>query len=84
MQWKSNPGPMRAAIARAAEMELNAANMTLADFQFPSAAEQETPDWMEGLVLDYTRDLAAFFVEHGQLEQALESYDPFITTRFLR
>ena len=84
MQWKSNPGPMRAAIARAAEMELDAANNTLEDFHFPSAAEQETSDWMLDLVPDYTRDLAAFFVEHGQFEQALESYDPFITTRFLR
>ena len=84
MQWKSNPEPMRAAIARAAEMELNVAINTLADFHFPSAAEQETSAWMLDLVPDYTRDLAAFFVEYGQFEKALESYDQFITTRFLR
>ena len=78
-QWKLNPEPMRAAIARAAEMNLRVANQTLSEFQFPSAIEQRTEAWMSGLVLDYTRDIAAFFVEQGQLEESFDSYDDFIT-----
>ncbi|MEM7565215.1 MAG: ABC transporter substrate-binding protein [Pseudomonadota bacterium] len=41
-QWKLNPGPMRAAIARAAHMDPAATNRTIAEFQFPSADEQKS------------------------------------------
>ena len=83
-QWQKNPDPMRAAIARAAQMEQNSVNRTLEGFTFPSAEEQKSDDWMGAMVSAYSKDLADFFVAQGKLSKALESYDRFVTTRFLR
>ena len=83
-QWRQNPDPMRAAIARAADMDPISANRTLDRFSFPSAAEQKSTDWMDQQVADYSKSLADFFVEHGRMKKALDSYDAHITTRFLR
>jgi ABC-type taurine transport system substrate-binding protein len=35
------------------------------------------------LVASYSAELARFFVAHGQLEKSLDSYDRFVSTRFL-
>ena len=83
-QWRQNPDPMRAAIARAARMKQEASDLALRGFRFPSAEEQKSIAWMGGLVATYTRDVADFFVGQGRLDKSLESYDSFITTEFLR
>ena len=83
-QWRKNPEPMRAAIARAADMKQEASDLALRGFRFPSAEEQKSIAWMGGLVATYTRDIADFFVAQGRLEKSLDSYDSFITTEFLR
>jgi taurine transport system substrate-binding protein len=83
-QWRINPDPMRAAIARAAQMDQAGANRSLTEFRFPSIGEQKSEAWMGGGIAAYSKDLAEFLVAHGQLEQALDSYESFVTTRFLR
>jgi taurine transport system substrate-binding protein len=83
-QWVKNPGSMQAVIARTAGLNLEDSNRVLQDLDFPLAEEQKSIAWMAGLVPTYIRDLAEFFVEQGKLDKSLNSYDPFITTRFLR
>jgi len=83
-QWMKNPDSMQAAIAGAAGMDPESAQRVLRTLDFPPAEEQKSIAWMEGVVPAYTRDLAEFFVEQGQLDKSLDSYDRFITTRFLR
>ena len=83
-QWRQNPDPMRSAIARGADMDPVSAAQVMQMFSFPPAAEQRTQAWMGGEVAAYAKDLADFFVQQGGLPQALDSYAPFVTTRFLR
>jgi taurine transport system substrate-binding protein len=83
-QWQMNPQPMLKSIARAADMDRDSAGRALGRFGFPSALEQKSDPWLGGDVVDYSKELADFFVAEGKLQRALESYDRFITTRFLR
>ncbi len=83
-QWHLNPDPMRAAIARAANPNQDGFDGTIDEFDFPGAAQQKTDAWMGGLVPAYSKEIADFFVEQGRLDKTLESYERFITTRFLR
>ena len=53
-------------------------------FLFPSAAEQKTEKWLGGMVPAYSKEIADFFVDQGKLGKALDNYERFITTRFLR
>lgn len=82
--WMKNPESMQAVIARAAGLNLEDSKLVMQDLDFPLAEEQKSIAWMDGLVSAYIRDLAEFFVEQGQLDKSLNSYDRFITTRFLR
>ena len=82
-QWRLNPDPMRRLIAGTADMDRNSANETLGSFRFPLAVEQKSDAWMGGSVSTYSLDIARFFVSRGQLEKSLDSYDRFVTTRFL-
>jgi ABC-type taurine transport system substrate-binding protein len=75
---------MLKSIARAADMDRVSTERALERFSFPSALEQKSDPWLGGGVVDYSKELADFFVAEGQLQRALESYDRFITTRFLR
>ena len=52
-------------------------------FSFPSAADQMSEAWMGGTVQAFTKEVADFFVEQGQLDSALESYDFAIDASFL-
>lgn len=83
-QWRKNPDPMRATIAKAAGMDQAGSDSTLARFSFPTAAEQKSDDWMGKVVVDYTKEVADFFVEQGQLDKALDDYSGHITTKFLK
>ena len=84
-QWRQNPDPMRAAIARAADMNPISVADAMAGFSFPTAAEQKSEDWLGGATLArYIKALAEGFVEQGSLPVAMDSYKPFVTTRFLR
>jgi taurine transport system substrate-binding protein len=85
-QWKANPNPMRATIARAAGMDRAGSDTALMGFSFPSAIEQKSHHWMGKSVVDYTKEIADFFVAQGRLPRSLSrsDYNSHITTRFLR
>ncbi len=83
-QWRKNPEPMRAAIARAAQMGREASDRALEGFRFPTALQQKSDDWLGRRVAEYSKQLADFFVAHEKLERALDSYEPFFSTGFLR
>ena len=83
-QWRRNPEPMRAAIARAAQMGQDASDRMLEDIRFPTAEEQKTDDWLGRRVPEYSKQLADFFVARNRLDSALESYEHFVSTQFLR
>lgn len=83
-QWRKNPDAMLAAIARAAQMSEDGASRALAEFSFPTAEQQKSESWMGGMVPAYSKSLADFFVAQGEFGSALDNYDRFITTRFLR
>ena len=84
VQWRKDPTPMTAAIARAAGMDPDSARQTLSRFDFPPAAEQKSEAWLGAAVPAYLKEIADFFVAQGRLPEALDSYEPFVTTRFLR
>ncbi len=83
-QWRQNPDPMRAAIARASNMALEGSNRALSELRFPSAAEQKSDAWMGAQVSAYSKEIADFFVAQGRLGAARDSYDSYISTHFLR
>lgn len=83
-QFRLNPEPMRPVIARAADMDRAAADAALDRFGFPDSATQKSEAWLGGNLQRYTRELAEFLVQQGRARAALEDYDRFISTRFLR
>ncbi len=83
-QWRANPSPMTDAIARAAGMDPDSTRQTLERLDFPPAADQKSDAWLGAAVPAHLKEIADFFVAQGRLPQALDSYEPFVTTRFLR
>jgi taurine transport system substrate-binding protein len=83
-QWRGNPRPMLRMIARAAYMDRERARDTMRGMHFPLAAEQKSAAWLGSGVSAYSGELARFFVDYGQLDASQDSYDRFVTTRFLR
>ena len=73
--YNANPGQYYETISRAAGMDLDSTKGMLGMFSFPSAEEQKSEAWMGGTVQDFTKQVADFFVEQGQLDRALDSYD---------
>ena len=82
--YKANPEQYYETIADAAGMELDAAIDMLQKFSFPSAEAQRSEAWMGGTVQDFTKQVADFFVEQGELSEALEDYSPLIDASFLQ
>ena len=71
-------------IARAAGMDLPAAEKLIATSYFPSKAEQASPAWLGGAVQTFVKDVADFFVAQKQMDRALDSYDAAITDEFVK
>ena len=81
--YSENPGQFEETISKAAGMDLAATQNMLGMFSFPSAADQKSETWMGGTVQAFTKQVADFFVQQGQLDQALDSYDFAIDASFL-
>ncbi len=81
--YAADPAANEQTIADAAGMELDASNDVLATFSFPDKDAQLSDDWMGGTVQTFIKEVADFFVEQGELEEALDSYEDLIDTRFL-
>jgi taurine transport system substrate-binding protein len=81
--YSADPGPHVETISRASGLDLAATEDLLGMFSFPSAAEQKSEAWMGGAVQALARELADFFVRHGQLARALDSYDFAVDAGYL-
>ena len=81
--WAADQGKL-SVIAEAAGMDDESTASTLANFGFPSAEEQLSDDWMGGTVQTFMKEVADFFVLQGELDEALDSYDGFVNTTFLK
>ena len=53
-------------------------------FSFPSKADQASKAWMGGTVQDFMKQVADFFVQQKQLENALASYGGTVDASFLK
>jgi len=71
-------------ISKAAGMDEAATQNMLDMFSFPSKADQASDAWLGGTVQKFTKEVADFFVQQKQLEQALDSYDAAITDKFVQ
>jgi taurine transport system substrate-binding protein len=81
--YTANPGRYYEIISKAAGMDLDSTVDMLGMFSFPSAEEQKSEAWMGGTVQDFTKQVADFFVEQGQLDRALDSYDFAVDPSYL-
>ncbi len=81
--YNENPGQYEEAISKAAGMDLADTRDMLGMFSFPSAADQKSEAWMGGVVQAFAKEVADFFVQQGQLDRALDSYDFAIDASFL-
>ena len=81
--YGENRSQLEETISTAAGMDLAATQNMLDMFSFPSAADQKSAAWMGGTVQAFTKQVADFFVEQGQLDRALDSYDFAIDASFL-
>ena len=81
--YSENPGQHEETISKAAGMDLDATQTMLAMFSFPSASAQKSEAWMGRTVQAFTKEVADFFVQQGQLDRALDSYDFAIDASFL-
>lgn len=70
-------------IAQAAGMDEDATAASLATFSFPNAEAQLSDAWLGGTVQTFVTEVANFFVEQGELDAALDSYEQTIDTSFL-
>ncbi|MCO6390123.1 ABC transporter substrate-binding protein [Aliihoeflea aestuarii] len=70
-------------IAGAAGMDLEPAKQMLSMFSFPTVEEQLGDNWMGGGVQQAAKGVADLMVESGNLDQALDDYEPFFNTTYL-
>ncbi|MCY6381332.1 ABC transporter substrate-binding protein [Hoeflea prorocentri] len=81
--YKADPDAALPTIAKAAGMDEDATKSTLANFGFPSAADQKSENWLGGGVQQMTKGVADVMVEAGGMDAALDSYDQFIDPNYL-
>ena len=81
--YKADPDAAYPIIARAAGMDEGATKDYMANFGFPSAADQKGANWLGGGVQQMTKGVADVMVEAGGMDAALDSYDQFIDPNYL-
>ncbi|MGI9507041.1 MAG: ABC transporter substrate-binding protein [Geminicoccaceae bacterium] len=81
--FKADADAMLPAIAKESGQELADSQSMVGLFQFPSRDEQLSEDWMGGTVQTFINEVAAFYVEQGELDSALDDYGPTIDTSFM-
>ncbi|WP_419848881.1 ABC transporter substrate-binding protein [Candidatus Poriferisocius sp.] len=70
-------------IAGAADMDRAPTIALLDAFSFPEKDVQLSAAWLGGTVQQVMKEQMDFFVEQGEIESALASYDAFVDTSFL-
>lgn len=81
--YAADPDSALPIIAEAAGMDLDDTIAILDLFRFPTIDEQLSAEWMGGTVQRFTKEVADFFVEQGELPSALDDYGSVIDASFL-
>ncbi len=71
------------AIAKQSGQDVEVSRDMVGLFEFPTRDEQLSDAWMGGTVQTFINEVAAFYVEQGQLDKALDDYGPTIDTSFM-
>ncbi len=81
--YKSNPDAAYPIVAKASGMDMDSTKSTMANFGFPSAADQKGPNWLGGGVQAMTKGVADVMVEAGGMDAALDDYSAFVDDNYL-
>ncbi len=81
--YNDDRAPFIDTIAGAAGMDREATIALLDAFTFPERDEQLSAVWLGGTVQDSMKGQMDFFVEQGENESALRSYDSYVDTSYL-
>ena len=82
--YQKEPSKYYDLLSEASGMERPAAIDMLGKFSFPTIEEQLSDAWMGETVPSFTKEVADFFVEQGEMSKALDSYEPRIDASYLR
>jgi taurine transport system substrate-binding protein len=77
-----NPEQAKPVIAQAAGLELKESNIVLSLFDFYQRDEQLSERWLLGGVETSLEEVAAFFVEQGKIDAALDDYADLVDPTF--
>ncbi len=85
LAYNRYPERFYSVLSKASGMELEDTIDTLGKFTFLDKSEQLSTQWMLGGIQKFTKEVADFFVEQGQLPRSLsqEQYDKTIDAGFL-
>ena len=84
LAFRDTGNPYVGTISGAADMDRDPAEELLDAFAFPEKDEQMSQQWLGGSVQAVMREQMDFFVEQGEIDAALGSYDAFVDTSFLQ
>ncbi|MEM7043566.1 MAG: ABC transporter substrate-binding protein [Pseudomonadota bacterium] len=79
---EDNPDEAQPVIAEAAGLDLKQSNIVLSLFDFYTRNEQLTASWLQGGVQTFVKEVADFFAEQGEIENALDDYSSAIDSSF--
>jgi taurine transport system substrate-binding protein len=71
-------------VSKAAGMDMDATKKTMANFGFPSLADQASEKWLGGGIQATAKGVADVMVQAGGLDKALDDYSKFIDASFLK
>ena len=81
--FKASPDGSFETVAGAAGMDLDATKAMMANFGFPTNAEQKGPNWLGGGVQAAAKGVADVMAATGNLEKPLDDYSGFVDPSFL-
>lgn len=82
--YKADPDAAYPIVAKASGMDIDTTKATMANFGFPTAADQKGPNWLGGGVQKMTKGVADVMVSAGGMDKALDDYSVFIDPNFLK
>ena len=81
--YNADREPLLDDIAEAAGMDRQATIELIEAFSFPEKEVQLSADWMGGIVQSVMKEQMDFFVQQGEIDSALPSYDDYVDSSFL-
>ena len=82
--YAKDPSAAYQVVSGAAGMDLDATKAMMANFGFPSNAEQLGPNWLGGGVQAAAKGVADVMAASGNLDKPLDDYSAFVDPSFLK